>query len=267
MEADELLKIVSELGVVLVAAASRPPNEDPVKKAIQDGVIGIPFALHLSLHAIEPYSAPGKPDPGWFIDPNQAAGGAFIDHAIYDVAAARWYFEDEVTRVSGIVKNVNHPDWKVEDYGLAILEFSNGGIATIESTFLGHYQTRAHKTILGTEGRIEWIDDQLYVFTKDPKKEIHKKINILEGQNPVFSDTFLSFGIPEPPFTWHYAPMVFEFVDCIKSGKAPIQSGEHARTNLEICLGAYLSAAENRDVTLPLEDCPDIVELLNKAYD
>lgn len=262
-EADSLLEYVHNTSVVLAVAGACPSVDDPIKRAIKKGIIGSPYAVHQSIHAIEPYSEPGNKNPGWFVDPIEAAGGAFIDHAIYDIATARWYLEDEVTSIRAYMRQISHPSWIVEDYGFAQLEFSKGGIGTIESTFTGHYKTRYQKTILGTLGRIEMIDDQMYIFVDKSIEKVHKTVHFLEEPNPVLNANFLDPGIPEPPFASGCASLLSEFIECIKTGKHPIASGEHARRNLEVGLAAYLSSAVGGDIHLPLVDCPDVNELLN----
>lgn len=127
------------------------------KTWISEGRIGKLVAAHGVFHAGLPQSWPDRTAPGWFTDPQRVPGGAWIDHAIFIIQAFRDIFGAEVRRVSGTMGNLKHLDLGVEDYGQATLEFSNGGLATIQSTWLG--ADAAHRQSLefyGTQGTIVW---------------------------------------------------------------------------------------------------------------
>ena len=64
--------------------------------------------------------------PGWFADPRQTPGGAFIDEGIYWLDQLRWLAGSEVIQVEAKMANLVHRDIEVEDWGMATLTFANG---------------------------------------------------------------------------------------------------------------------------------------------
>ena len=73
--------------------------------------------------------------PGWFADPAQVPGGAFIDEGIYWVDVFRWLTGSEIVQVEAKMANLVHKDIAVEDWGLATFTFANGVIATLEAAW------------------------------------------------------------------------------------------------------------------------------------
>ena len=51
------------------------------------------------------------------------------------------------------------------------------------------------------------------------------------------------------------------FVDCVRTGSDPITRGEDGRRVIEVITAAYLSAQEQREVTLPITAEPDFESL------
>ena len=73
--------------------------------------------------------------PGWFADPTQVPGGAFIDEGIYWIDFFRWLSSSEVVQVEAKVANLVHKDIAVEDWGMATFTFANGVLATLEASW------------------------------------------------------------------------------------------------------------------------------------
>jgi predicted dehydrogenase len=95
--------------------------------------------------------------PGWYIDPQRAPGGAWIDHSVYQIALLRWLLEDEVREVAGHTRRLKYPDLAVEDYGLGTLELSRGAFVTIENTWTAPRGAfRFSMSLTGTEGAVTY---------------------------------------------------------------------------------------------------------------
>ncbi len=73
--------------------------------------------------------------PGWFADPTQVPGGAFIDEGIYWIDFFRWFSSSEVVQVEAKMANLVHKDIAVEDWGMATFTFANGVLATLEASW------------------------------------------------------------------------------------------------------------------------------------
>jgi len=260
-EADQIIEASEKAGIKLMAMAAGPLPGDPVKKLIDEGAIGRPFAAHFSLWAIPPLRAPGIDEPGWFTLPQEAAGGAFIDHAIYDVALLRGYFGSEVDRVYAEMAKFIHKTYEVEDHGVAILRFRDGSVATVESSFTASVQSHGRRIVVGTDGEIETERNMISIWGK---KEPYRQKTFVETipSEPVFSRTYVEIPVPTPPFASGYKPTIDEFVACIREDREPATTGKDARAVLEICLAAYGSIKEGRPVKLPLEIQVDVPAIL-----
>lgn len=263
-EAREIIDSAKNAGVKLMAMAAGVLPGDPIKRLIDNGVIGEPFAASASLFAILPLGEPGVLEPGWFVDPNKAAGGGFIDHAVYLAAQLRGYFNSEVKRVYAEIGKFIHKRYSVEDYGIAVLRFENNSIATIESTFTAPVSSHNFMRIIGTEGEIEVSGNIISIWSK---KEPYNQKTCIETSppNPVFDRSYVEKPVPLPPFANVYKPTVDEFIKCIHENRQPAVTGEDAYKVLEVCLAAYESIKERKPIQLPLEKETDVPEILKNC--
>jgi predicted dehydrogenase len=259
--ADRVIGATQRAGVRLMVMASRPGRGDTVNKLIADGAIGRPYAADSSLWAVPPLRAPGDNCPGWFVDPNEAAGGGFIDHAIYAAGRLRQYFASEVVNVYAEMGRYVHREWGVEDHGTAVLKFRNGGIGTITSTFTAPDRTHSRVMVLGTEGEIESDGSRVTVWSKKDPYRNRCSLEILPP-NPVYDRTFAEKPVPTPPFAAGYKTTMDEFIAFITQGVEPSGTPEDARANLEVCLAAYESVRTRAVVRLPLVTDVDVSFIL-----
>lgn len=93
----------------------------------------------------------------WRASIAQTGGGCFIQLAVHYVHLFRWMMEAEVTRVMAMAKNQSCPGIEGEDIACAILEFSNGALATMDMA----WNTAGEQlSIHGTHGTAEYISNQ-----------------------------------------------------------------------------------------------------------
>jgi predicted dehydrogenase len=137
-EADEIIDNVRKAGVKAVALASGELDAKPIKELVDQANIGKICAVHFSTYAVPPMSEPGNMDPGWFVDPEKAAGGGFIDHAIYGASILRYLLDDDIESVYAQIDKYALKELEVEDYGAAIMRFKNGTIAFLEGSIWGY---------------------------------------------------------------------------------------------------------------------------------
>ena len=259
-EADAIIESVKSAGVKLLPMGAGPSPGDYVQKLIADGRIGEPYAAQFSMLAIPPLRAPGVNEPGWFVDPTKAAGGGFIDHALYDLALLRKYFDSDVDTVYAEMGKFVHKDYKVEDHGIAMFRFKDRSIATVEASFTALFQSHNRKLLIGTEGEIEIGHGMVSIWGK---KESDGQRVLVESAPPnlVFARNYAEKSVPSPPFAEGYRVTVNEFIDCIRNDKAPSATGHDARAVLEACLAAYKSAETGAPVKLPLTSKVDVAQI------
>ncbi len=93
----------------------------------------------------------------WRASLAQTGGGCFIQLAVHYVHLFAWMMNAQVTRVMAMTKNQHCPGLEGEDIACAILEFSNGALATLDMA----WNTAGEQlSIHGTRGTAEYIGNQ-----------------------------------------------------------------------------------------------------------
>ena len=135
-EADQMIEEVDRAGVLCFPfqGIMRLRGAD-IRKRMDEGDIGDLVLLHQTSRwsIAEDWYKSGK--PGWFADPAQVPGGAFIDEGIYWIDFFRWLSSSEVIQVEAKMANLVHKDIAVEDWGMATFTFANGILATLEAAW------------------------------------------------------------------------------------------------------------------------------------
>ncbi len=182
--------------------------------------------------------------PGWFADPAQVPGGAFIDEGIYWIDLFRWLAGSEIVVVDARIANLVHKDLAVEDWGMATFTFANGIHATLEAAWTINAPRASGPSpkqnsvvrleVVGTRG--EYIDQ----WFRDPGRAVLSA----GASNWVFERQ------AEPPFS-AVAPFPLDhLIDCLDTGRPSPATIDEARTSLVVALAAYQSAREGRPVRL-----------------
>ncbi len=202
-----------------------------VKTWLREGQIGHPLHLLLLGRASLPIRWPGESARGWWTDASRVPGGAWMDHGIYHVDAARWLLDAEVATVAGTTARLKHVDLHLEDYGVAVLTMTNGEVVIAENTwttprsgFQSTYQ------IVGTDGMIlaDSETDQLRLSGKASRP----------GEWLTVPASTARPNLPE------------YFAQCLLEAKPSIATEVDARANLAVCLAFYEAAAVRKPVKL-----------------
>lgn len=260
--ADHIAEAIEKYHVKLVGYGAGPDPNDPLFQCIKNGKIGKPYAAISSFRGRLPLQAPGNSDPGWFCDSRYAAGGAFIDHAIYAATRLSAVFESRAVSVYAQMSKMMYQKYNVEDYGIAIIRYENGSIATIESTFGATDYPQSSIVVSGDKGEISIIGNQLRIVGSEET-----------GQNPQIT-------VMEEPYYVHKAldeyvdpfsrdnggarAIVNELFDVLDNQKESLNNIQNARAGLEICLAAYKSVELGVPVELPLKEDVDVPTILSK---
>ena len=144
-----------------------------------------------------------------------------------------------------MIKNAAHPYIEVEDIGVAIVEFKNGCIGTINCTS-NVYPSNLEETLylIGERGTIKiggksanQIDVYNVYGENDP--------SILIKENSC---------IPPNEYGYGHTPLFVDFVESIQTGKKPFIEIEDGIKSLELVLGIYKSALNKQFVQFPIID-------------
>ena len=135
-QADRMIAEVHAAGVTCVAFQGLMRlRAGALKARIEGGEFGEVAVLHQTSRwsIAEDWYQSGT--PGWFVDPSQVPGGAFIDEGIYWIDLFRWLAGSEIVTVEAKTANLVHKDIAVEDWGMATFTFANGVHATLEAAW------------------------------------------------------------------------------------------------------------------------------------
>ncbi|MDL2205307.1 Gfo/Idh/MocA family oxidoreductase [Eubacteriales bacterium OttesenSCG-928-N13] len=258
--AERIRQAVKQSGVTLLGYGAGPNPTDPLIQLVREGTVGTPYAVTSSFRARLPLRAPGDTDPGWFVDSGKASGGAFIDHAIYMATRMRALFDSPAKSVYARMRKMARPELQVEDYGVAIIEYESGALATVESSFGATEYSQTALVLSATQGEIGITDDELRI-TRGRESRITK----LTGPNPVLltiADVMRDpFGARE---TGYYQSVIQEFVDVIDHGAPSLNTLENGIEGLMVCLAAYKSLEIGQPVALPLKEDVDVQSIMGR---
>jgi predicted dehydrogenase len=244
-QADQMVEEVERSGVKCVAfQGTKRLRSGELKARIDAGEIGKIILMHQTARwsIAEDWYHSGI--PGWFADPRQTPGGAFIDEGIYWLDQLRWLAGSEVIQVEAKMANLVHREIKVEDWGMAILTFANGIIATLEAAWTINSPRPTGPSpkqncvlrleVIGSRGEI--IDEGLRV----PGRAV------LAAGAPgwVFErEAGEPFGPPSPFPLDH-------LIDCVENDRQSAASIQEARKSFRVALTAYEAAREGRPIHL-----------------
>lgn len=200
-----------------------------IKAWIAEGRIGRPVSGLYVLRCGTPTQPwPGVQGPTWWLDPAQAPGGGWLDHAIYAIDTFRWLFGGEVVSVGGLAATLVHTELapSFEDFGLATLAFTQGQIASVEVTWTGAPGSFYTATqVVGSEGAIA-------LDSLAPGRAT------ISGHYEPFSG-WSSVTLPQ-----NESNPLGSLVAAIQEGSALPAGADDACRNLDVCLTFYEAARE-----------------------
>ena len=180
----------------------------------------------------------GIPGPGtWFTRKSQAGGGPLIDLGVHMIDLTRWLMGNPrpvsvagatYARLSDAVEGV----FDVEDLAAAFIRFEGGITLVAETSWASHVPSEgSYVKLMGTRGGAEITGNDLTVYTD------------LHGEQVDITPAYV-------PREWSdcIAAEIAHFVDCIRTGRTPMSTGEQGVEIMQILDGIYESAEENRMV-------------------
>lgn len=240
-EADRMIAACREAGVLLMYAEELvfAPKYVRAKQLILEGALGDVFLVK----QLEKHSGPHSP---WFWDVDRSGGGVVLDMGCHGVELARWIYDKRpVKSVTAHCSLVVHKDrTRAEDNAILTLEFEGGGVALIEDSwsFFGGMDDRLE--LLGTRGSVMCDivhGNAMKTFSLDGYGYAMEKSAGTKGY---------SFTIFEESWNYGFPQEMQHFVDCIRKGTQPSETGDDGREVLRILFAAYESAATGRRIDM-----------------
>lgn len=236
-EADEMIAAAERNGVSLMTCHTVlfEPGAQKVAEIIRAGTIGdVYMAQTIGLEG--PSTVSVRP---WLA--NSRGGGVLMAQAIHQIYFLQHLLGD-VARVSAVRGKRKIVPMETEDTCLALLEFKNGAVAEITSTFgqtigplsrgtyfygsEGYVSYQPHNTALRPNRPLEVVSEKAY-HDRDPHEVSYE-------QESQFVRMWRAIG------------------EAVAAGKPLPVSGRDGRAAIEVVLAAYRSADEGQAITLPL---------------
>ena len=234
--ADDLIEAADragvKLGVIFQDRGKR--NVRRLKKLIENEVVGRPVLAEAKVKWYRPAEYYGQSQ--WRGTLAMDGGGALINQAIHTVDVLLWLMGD-VTRLQACAATELH-SIEGEDTALALLEFANGALGSLQATTAAFPGYPRRIEITGTEGTVILEQDKiLAIDVRNPPAGVeinapsHDKEN---NSSPVVSD-----------FRSHQ--VIFEdFLTAIRANGKPMCDGHEGRRSLALVEKIYAAAKATR---------------------
>jgi predicted dehydrogenase len=248
-QADELLDTAKKNGLVIGYAEELcyVPKYVHAKRVADTGGLGKVFFVRQH----EKHSGPYSP---WFFKADEAGGGILMDMGCHAIECCRWLLGKPAVKSVYCQADtfVHGAITQLDDHIIMLIEFANGAIAEVESSWTLKGGMRSHLEIQGSQGvaLVEMLQDGNGVKIYSEKG--YYLGDFIEGASE-------GWHYPEIEWLWNngYPQEMKDFIDCIRTGGAPLESGADGKVVLEIMIAGYLSAATGRKITFPFDDPAD----------
>lgn len=243
-DANEIIKKSKERNVKVCACHQNRFNKavQEMRKAVEDKRFGkiSHGSIHVRWNRDKNYYDQAPWRGTWAQD-----GGTLMNQCIHGIDLLRWMMNSEVSKVYGVTRQQYHNYLEAEDLGLAIVEFKNGSVATIEGT-VNIYPKNLEETLylFGEKGTVKiggTSTNNIDIWDFDKKNsEDNLKQNIQEATSNVYGNGHTSL----------YADMI----ESIKQDRTPYVDAQAGKDAVELVLAIYKSQKEKRAISLPLDN-------------
>lgn len=171
-------------------------------------------------------------------------GGAMMNQCIHDIDLLLWMLGTP-KKVRAWTANRTHRYIEAEDLGIAVVEFENGAIGTVEGTTAVYPENLEETlTILGSEGTAK-------IGGKSVNRvEVLRSRALTREEEQALSGQYSE----EPPniYGLGHRPLYHDMIQAIREKRPPLVDGGEGRRAVEAVLAIYRSAMEGADVCFPL---------------
>ncbi len=171
-------------------------------------------------------------------------GGALMNQCIHGIDLLRWLMGDEIESVYGSVRNRQHPYIEAEDVGVAVVNFKNGAVGTIEGSVNGIDNLEETLYVFGDEGTVKlggmsantidvWSFKNEEAADSD-RRELEEKISNVYGNG--------------------HTSLYLDVITAIKENRPPYVDLYAGKRALELVLAIYKSQKTGEKVNFPLKN-------------
>ncbi|MCI0525733.1 MAG: Gfo/Idh/MocA family oxidoreductase [Acidobacteria bacterium] len=191
----------------------------------------------------------------WRASIEQTGGGCFIQLAVHYIHLFKWMMSARVSRVMAMTKNLHCPGIEGEDLACAIMEFSNGTLATMDMA----WNTAGEQlSIHGTRGTCEYIGNRTLMLDSSAGEfdgHVIKYSSAGSKISPAAPGLATAMQISEViappigdagnPFNQHRM-----FLEAVRDGREPFVSIASGVYDLRVVAAVYESARTGRAVEI-----------------
>jgi predicted dehydrogenase len=212
-----------------------------LKKCVDSGNMGgLYMGTSRTIWYREPQYYAGSSWRGtWKLD----GGGALINQSIHYIDLLL-YIMGPVESVSGKCRTLFHKNIEVEDTGIAVLQFKNGAVGTIEGTTVAYPGLFTELCVYGEKGSIIIRNDRLehYGFKDGEKPEFKELLNRKDEENGTGSSR--AEGLAASSHRKQYE----DVIDSIKNDREPLVTGEEGIRALAVIKAIYESSKSHKEI-------------------
>ena len=241
-EADRMIAACGKAGVKLMYAEELcfAPKYVRLKQLLESGALGRPTLVKQS----EKHDGPHAPH---FWDVERSGGGVTMDMGCHAIEFFRWMLgRPKIKSVYAQMGTSVHGErTRGDDNAILVLEFEGGATAIAEESWtkLGGMDDRAE--VHGSHGVA--YADLLHGNAIETYSSVGYDYAVEKGG----STRGWSFTIYEEAWNYGFPAEMAHFVDCVRSDRSPVVTGDDGRVVLEAIFAAYESARTGRKVALP----------------
>lgn len=263
-DAEELMYIANKKGLIIGYAEELCyiPKFSRMKQIADTGGIGDVYMVKQCEKHAGPYSP-------WFWTREGAGGGILMDMGCHAIEFCRWFMgKKKVKSVMAHCGKYVHTFAEVEDHVILTMEFTDGTIAHVESSWALQGGMSSTAEAYGTKGVLYGDllqDNGLKAYCENGY------LPMPHNQAQTCGPESVGWSTPDYEWLWNngYPQEMKDFLTCIKEGGTPVEGAIDGLEVLEIMLAAYHSAGTGKRVELPFR--PDVefpVDLwLNPRHD
>ena len=216
------------------------PASRKIKELVDRGMLGQIVALEGRCAAGSPQRYLENGISPWLNSRSVAGGGPMHNLGTHWIDMFRWFLQDEVQQVTGMVSHLQHR-LDIEDNSFGIVKFGNGAIATLDISYSAPKSYPAGRDLFialrGTLGTASWSPawggtaDEVFVvsdhpdFAGGPQTTLRIDSQPADGYGGVSGRVYLS-----------------ETVEAILAGKSPGITGTDGLKAVEVVEAIYSSA-------------------------
>lgn len=242
-EADAIIDAVNTSGVVASVCHQNRFNVavQELRKAVENNRFSklSHGSVHIRWKRNENYYRQDEWRGKWATD-----GGTLMNQCIHGIDLLRWMFGDEVDSVYGSARNQQHPYIEGEDVGVAVVNFKNGAVATIEGTVNSYQDLEETLCVFGEDGMVRIGGMHTNVIDvwsfKDEESADKDRRTIEETAGNIYGNGHIS--------------LYLDVIDSIKNKRTPYVDLTAGKNALELVLAIYKSQKTGEKVNLPLKD-------------